>query len=73
VVPTSDLLPYEVRGVVLEYRQTFYSEAIARLFPNPELYPEDDPGTVWLVLTLDYGAADPSTNFVRVEARIDEP
>ena len=25
-------------GTVLEYRQTFYSESIARLFPNPELY-----------------------------------
>jgi hypothetical protein len=77
VVPTSDLLPYELPppfdGTVLEYRQTFYSESIARLFPNPELYREGDPGTVWLVLTLDYGSVDPSNNFVRVDARIDEP
>jgi hypothetical protein len=78
VVPTSDLLPYELPppvfdGTVLENRQTFYSESIARLFPNPELYREGDPGTVWLVLTLDYGSVDPSNNFVRVDARIDEP
>src|SRR5215208_4818386 len=32
VVPTSDLLPFEFNGTVLEYRQTFFSEAIARLF-----------------------------------------
>ena len=80
VVPTSDLEPYEQPnvdafkpGTVLDHRQSFYSESIARLFPNPDLYREGDPGTVWLVLTLDYGIADPGSHFVRVEVRLDEP
>ena len=79
VVPTSDLLHTNFNeaffkpGTVLEYRQTFYSESMARLFPNPELYREGEPGTVWLVLTLDYGSVDPSSHFVRVEVRIEHP
>lgn len=77
VVPRSDLLPYELPppfdGTVLEYRQTFYSDAIARLFPNPDLYREGEPGTMWLILTLDYGSVDPSNHFVRVEVRLEKP
>ena len=73
VVPTSDLLPFELNGTVIEYRQTFSSEAIARLFPDPELYREGDPGTVWLVLTPDAASADPSSNFVDVNVRIEHP
>ena len=73
VVPTSDLLPFEFNGTVLEYWQTFSSEAIARLFPDPELYREGDPGTVWLVFTPDAAAADPSSNFVDVNVRIEHP
>jgi hypothetical protein len=73
VVPTSDLLPFEFNGTVLEYRQTFSSEAIARLFPDPELYREGDPGTVWLVLAPDAASADPSSNFVDVNIRIEHP
>src|SRR5215216_1246322 len=37
VVPTSDLLPFELNGTVIEYRQAFLSNSIARLFPDPEL------------------------------------
>jgi hypothetical protein len=77
VVPTSDLLPYEFPppfdGTVLELRQTFYSDSIARLFPNPDLYGEGAPGTIWLALTLDYGFVDPNNHFVRVEVGLEEP
>jgi hypothetical protein len=73
VVPTSDLLPFELNGTVIEYRQTFSSEAIARLFPDPEVYREGDPGTVWLVLTPDAASADPGSNFVNVNVRIEHP
>lgn len=76
-IPTSDLLPAELPppfdGTPLDHRQTFFSESIARLLPNPELYSNDVPGTVWLVLTLDYGVPDPGNSFVRVEVRLDEP
>lgn len=73
VAPASDLFPYELFGTVVEYRQTFFSDAIARLFPNPEIYREGDPGTVWLVLTPDAASADPSSHFVNVNVRIEHP
>ena len=73
VVPTSDLLPFELNGTVIEYRQMFSSDSIARLFPDPELYREGDPGTVWLVLTPDAASSDPSSNFVNVNVRIEHP
>jgi hypothetical protein len=73
VVPTSDLLPFELEGMVLDYQQAFYSESIARLFPNPELYREGDPGTVWLVLTPDGLSAEPGSYFDDVTVRIEHP
>jgi hypothetical protein len=77
VIPTSDLLPRELPppfdGKPIDHRQSFYSESIARLFPDPDLYGDGEPGTVWLVLTLDYGVANPGNHFVRVEVRLDEP
>ena len=79
-VPTSDLLPYEhpneavfKPGTVFEYRQTFSSESIARLFPNPELYREGDPGTVWLLLRLDYSSSDPSPHFLAITVQSEHP
>lgn len=76
-VPTSDLLPYEFpppfEGPAVDHRQSFFSESITHLFPNPDLYRGGEPGTVWLILTLDYGVADPGSQFVRVEVRLDEP
>jgi hypothetical protein len=73
VVATSDLLPWELNGTVIEYRQSFFSDSIARLFPDPEIYREGDPGAVWLVLTPDFGSTDPSSNFVDVNVRIEHP
>jgi hypothetical protein len=73
VVPTSDLLPFDIQGNIVEYRQTFSSDSIALLFPDPELYREGEPGTVWLVLTPDIASSDPSSNFVNVNVRIEHP
>ncbi len=73
VLTTSDLVPHTLGDTVLEFRQSFSSESIARLFPNMEIYREGEPGTVWLVLTPDSMSSDPSNYFADVTVRLEHP